>query len=431
MKNNYSNFNYDDISTSYLSDNLENVKQSLNIENYIERSSKEIEFSEEDYLDDAINNATEYLSSNVSPVSEPKAMYLISQPGLNRKSMLDAISNSVDSNTIVVKLDDIKRFHPEYKTLVKKQAYSSQRQLNDFAMDVYKNISEIAIKNKNNIVFDSTFIGTYNVMEMSMKNMKEGNHKVEINALSLNQTISTIGVHFNSEVQNIEQGYQTTPTLDEHNQMYENIPSKIEHAINSGLIDNCKLYGMDIVNTKEVLLNNQLDENFTSEYTNERDKVLTLEEIDKIEKFQKDTENLMVVREASIEDIQEFNNLINETKGTIAYSKVNFLDQEVNLDKKELFDNILNADYAAVTLKQCAGIELDDDFINDILSSEVIPDTNKVIGLTILEVPNAANELQTFKEQTKSKSNQQGLSISKGVKKENDNSKQMKRGFLN
>lgn len=402
MYTNYSNIEPNDISQSYLLDNFEDIKNELKTRVYIENNpglitqenKTKIEFTDEDYLDNAKEKAITYITENILPVEEPKAMFLISQPGINNNSLLKTIKNNINNNTIEVKLKEIEKFHPLYKKLSKRNDFKSQRQLNQFSVDVYKSLTQKAIKDKLNIIYDTTFIGSYNMMENTMSNLKNNNHKIEINALSLNETISMIGVQFNEEVQHKETGKLVSPDFETHNEMYKSIPEKIEKAISYGYIDNCKLYGMDLINTKEVLLKEHNNNSFKEDYLTQRDKEFSLDEIDKIEKFQKDTETLMQVREASINEIEEFNNLINETKGSIAFSKVNFLDKEVSLELKDLIKDIEKANYNSIITKQCAGFKLDEKSTNIILENKELPEKNKLIAFTILEVTNPAKIIQ-------------------------------------
>jgi hypothetical protein len=197
------------------------------------------------------------------------------------------------------------------------------------------------IKEKKNIVFDGTFGGNMDYIEQDIRKVKDNGHKIKINALSTNDSVSKLGFNYRYEDQLNKLGKGRPVDLSYHDEIYKKIPNNLTIAIGKGLVDEMSIYKRNHETRKSELVQN-FDRNVLKhskdspiyEFDKERARPFTDKEITYLKKWYENTEILAYK-----------NGSANNLKGTVTTDDIratDLLKEQIKFikDTKNLIPNL-------------------------------------------------------------------------------------------
>lgn len=287
-------------------------------------------------------------------VSEKKTcIFLAGQPGCGKTELGKAAIKLLENKSAVsVSPDDLRKFHKDYRSTPEDQRYSK---LYDDTMAFRKMVYEDVIKEGKNIIFDGTFSMDNKPNEALMDQFKKAGYEVNIVALSVNETVSKIGVNYRCFKESKMPG-RFVP-YDIQDKTYNTIPDNIKSACEKNLADNVFIYGRRqlMKQPKEPNLIAKLNSSQIKEdserpvnaYITERTRPFTKKELESYKDWAANTAKLIVKHNGNVNDFKEgllkknldtpelLKNQINEIANSLNQYLKHDKNMESNLSKEE------------------------------------------------------------------------------------------------
>ncbi len=176
------------------------------------------------------------LFNKVKSVEDPTSIFLAGQPGAGKSGIAELSVKELNNNAVIIDPDYLRKFHPDIKKV------SDQYSLDVDSRKWKAMLIQDCIKEKKNIVFDGTFGGNMDYIEQDIRKVKDNGHKIKINALAANDSVSKIGFNYRYEDQLNKYGQGRPVDLSYHNEIYKKIPHNITTAIGKDLVDEMTIF---------------------------------------------------------------------------------------------------------------------------------------------------------------------------------------------
>lgn len=188
--------------------------------------------------------------NKITSVEKPTSVFLAGQPGSGKGNLSDVTINQFNGNAVVIDIDNLRQHHPKIAEV------KDQYTLNVDTRKWKEMLIADCIKEKKNIIFDGTLGGTIKYIEADIQNVKDNGHKIQINALAVNDSVSKLGFTSRFEKQVLESGNGRPVDLSFHNDCYKNIPNNLTTLIGRDLVDEMNIYKRNHYTDKQSLLKN-------------------------------------------------------------------------------------------------------------------------------------------------------------------------------
>lgn len=140
-----------------------------------------------------------------------------------------------DPNIVLIDMDLCKTFHPKFKQIMLEQQEEAHKTLKGFAMKLRNDLLNEALKNKYNVLVETTFNSSKTPIDL-LKLFKNNNYKTNIIIQTCHKDISWQSC---CEIAKITNRYVDK---DFHDTLITKLATNIKEVQDSGLADNIKIY---------------------------------------------------------------------------------------------------------------------------------------------------------------------------------------------
>jgi predicted ABC-type ATPase len=264
-----------------------------------------------------------------TPTNNPTGVIVGAQPGAGKSQILNLLKQEYSQNIVICNADDYRKFHPATNEIL--------HQHESFFPDITTGLAQqlnLLLRNacKSN--------GLNFALEITMRNGAGANATIEgiiksgftcnIDLLAVNDKWSRLGTVDRLESQRAIEKYGRMVSSEAHDERYYAMPQAVHEINEKQLYTKLRIFGRalttvdDRVEQKVVLLqDNPADP--VAALQQERNRPFTLDEIRYYQKEVQRIENLLRMRNASIQEIKDFKNLFLPGADKITQKKGNRL----------------------------------------------------------------------------------------------------------
>ncbi|MDR3350125.1 MAG: zeta toxin family protein [Prevotellaceae bacterium] len=264
------------------------------------------------------------LSKNLKSQTNPLLTIIGGQPGCGKSTRSANIRDSLtlDSKALFIDLDELRKFHPEYKSINKKNDKLAALYTGPDAGKWSELLLHSAVRKKYNIVYESSLRNTEYLCSMIHSLSKKEGYDISLQVIITKPEISQVSTYLRYELIKERFGYGRYIVPDYHDDSVTNMSKALQAIKEQGLVSKMELYTRDKPLFQEDYKKNDIVAIANTEYN----RPLTPEERKYIRESWDDVRRLMLKRNCQVDELREIDKLrepYQETKKVTAEITVN------------------------------------------------------------------------------------------------------------
>lgn len=207
----------------------------------------------EAYLDHAALMVIERDTKNATPQIKPSFVLNGGQPGVGKTILNNASMLSFNNNAVIINGDTYRAYHPNIME-IKKSRTNYVSLTKSFAEAINKRVLDHCIKNRFNIVMETTLQNTTLILN-TFDYFKRLGYSTQLNILAANRLVSTTGINIRYEKENLN-GIGRMTSQEGHDYRYNQIPVTLKAIdTNRASFDLINIYKRDYLYQQSDIIN--------------------------------------------------------------------------------------------------------------------------------------------------------------------------------
>ncbi|PKK35284.1 hypothetical protein BWI96_17255 [Siphonobacter sp. SORGH_AS_0500] len=171
------------------------------------------------------------LFNGFTPSNNPVARILAGQPGAGKSKVKELLLKE-EPNSVVIDVDNIRAYHPNFHEYNLKDDITSAELTHDFASKMGELMLEEAISKKYNLILDKT-LSNPDHCESLLKLLKKHKYSISINMLAVPYDYSLLGIYERYIVSKKIEGYGRYTPEHVHDKAFNGLSNTLEFLKNT------------------------------------------------------------------------------------------------------------------------------------------------------------------------------------------------------
>jgi hypothetical protein len=159
----------------------------------------------------------------------PKAIILAGQPGAGKGGLADTARSQFFRDAVKIDPDELRRYHPDVRRFRTEHPYTWPTHTHPDASQWAKELRQVAIEQKKNLIIDTTLGDGDNAVAM-IKNLQAQGYEVEVRAIATHWLESELGVDRRFTVDLDEYGFGRYVPADIRASVYDALPATLDQV---------------------------------------------------------------------------------------------------------------------------------------------------------------------------------------------------------
>ena len=181
-------------------------------------------------------------TAGVKPVEKPTAIILGGQPGSGKSELITQAQSILGKNAVICNADDYRDYHPQSDDIKKNHEEFYPDITVKYSQPWNNQLKNYCEEQRLNYTLETTF-SSGELMNKTIRELKEKGYQVFIMVLSVNKRLSFLGTRLRFEGMKAQHGYGRLVDEKVHDQKYKQVITTLEVVQAAGLYDKLFIYG--------------------------------------------------------------------------------------------------------------------------------------------------------------------------------------------
>jgi predicted ABC-type ATPase len=155
----------------------------------------------------------------------PQGIILGGQPGSGKSFLQKEIAKEFTEDFIFISTDDLRLYHPAYLELQQnpETVQNAANLVNPYASAWTEKLIKYCIKNKYNLIIDSTLGGNIQAVYDTIDKFRYNRYQVHLRVMAVPAIISKLSIFLRYETQLAEKGFARWTRMEDHDDRFNNL----------------------------------------------------------------------------------------------------------------------------------------------------------------------------------------------------------------
>jgi predicted ABC-type ATPase len=175
----------------------------------------------------------------------PQGIILGGQPGSGKSFLQKEIAKEFTEDFIFISTDDLRLYHPAYLELQQnpETVQNAANLVNPYASAWTEKLIKYCIKNKYNLIIDSTLGGNIQAVYDTIDKFRYNRYQVHLRVMAVPAIISKLSIFLRYETQLAEKGFARWTRMEDHDDRFNNLKINLLEIESIKTPDSIKFYG--------------------------------------------------------------------------------------------------------------------------------------------------------------------------------------------
>lgn len=167
--------------------------------------------------------------------NKPFGVIVGCQAGAGKSQAIEELLKTLD-NVLVINTDEYRKYHEYYEEIQKIHGEGAGKYTGEFAWEITKQVFSKAVKEKYNIILETTFRTEHPSLAM-LSELKANNYSTKVFVCTCSKYLSKKSIQERAEKMKLTGDYPRYVPENIHAIMVKRLPKVAEVILNSGLVD--------------------------------------------------------------------------------------------------------------------------------------------------------------------------------------------------